>query len=304
MEQPLAPSISADPLALPVISSLLGHGNIEMSLQCLASLHRCHRPACGFRLYDDGTLTDADRERLHAALDPVTFVRRSDIDAEIEERLARHPACRAYRREQVYAAKLLDVPLHSDGSFVFCDSDILFLRPFTGFERVRALCPRPVFMQDIWDSYAMRYWELLNPFRLRLVQRLNSGVMILDTAHLDLDFLEWFLNRPRPAHFSHFEQTFWSALIRRDGGKLLAPEQVGYPPSGGQSGAESAVAWHFVGPLRKGFDALAAAAAADEAAQRLPPVDLRVFRPRTLTFPRYLRSRWNKQRWFEESQRT
>ena len=289
-----------DPHALPVIRSLLGHGNMEMSLKCFASLRRCHRPAFEFRLYDDGTLTEADRERLHAALFPLTIIDRAAIDAATDERLARYPACRAYRREQVYAAKLLDIPLDSDGSCVFCDSDILFLRPFTGFEPVRAACSRPVFMQDIWDSYAMRYWTLLNPWRVRLVQRLNSGVMILDPAHLDLDLLEWFLSRPRPPHFSHFEQTFWSALIRRDGGKLLAPDQVGYPPSGGQADAGSAVAWHFVGPLRAGFDALEAAAATDEAAQALAPVNLRVFQPKTLTFPRYLRSRWNKQRWVRE----
>lgn len=287
---------------LPVVRSLLGHGNIEMSLQCFASLRRCHRPGFQFCLYDDGTLTEADRDRLRAALSPVTFVSRAEIGDAIDTRLARYPACRAYRSEQVYAAKILDVPLHSDGSCVFVDSDILFLKPFTGFERVRAECPQPVFMQDIWDTYSMRYWELLNPLRVRLVQRLNSGVMMLDTASLDLDLLEWFLSRPRPAHFSHFEQTFWSALVRRDGGKLLAPEQVGYPPSGGQPGSEGAVAWHFVGTLRAGFEDLEKAAAADAAAQRLPAVDLRVFRPRTLTFPSYLRSRWNKQRWVREHQ--
>ena len=283
--------------ALPVIRSLLGHGNMAMALRCFASLRRCHRPAFEFCLYDDGTLTDADRDQLRAALAPVTVVARADLDGATEARLERYPACRAYRREQIYSAKILDVPLHADGPCVFCDSDILFVRPFTGFERVRVAHPHPVFTQDLWNTYSINPWGLLNPWRVGLVERLNSGVMILDTTSVDLDLLEWFLSRPRPPQFSHFEQTYWSALIRRDGGQLLSPKQFAYPPYSGQGAPGTAVAWHFVGTYRSGFDAVAAAVAADETIPRLPAVDLAVMQPKTLNFPRYLRSWWNRPRW-------
>ena len=283
--------------ALPVIRSLLGHGNLAVALKCFASLRRCHRPAFEFCLYDDGTLTEADRDQLRAELAPVTFVARADLDDAMDDRLARYPACRAYRHEQVYSAKILDVPLHSDGSCVFCDSDILFLRPFTGFERVRLACPQPVFTQDLWTTYSINPWELLNPWRVRLVERLNSGVMLVSTAQVDLDLLEWLLRRPRSFRFPHFEQTYWAALARRDGGKLLSPDQFAYPPYSGQSAPGTAVAWHFVGTFRPGFVALAAAAAADEATLNLPPVDLAIMQPETLTFPRFLRSRRDKRGW-------
>lgn len=286
--------LSPEPL-VPVIRSLLGHGNVAMALKSFGSLRRCHRPTFEFCLYDDGTLTATDRDQLSAALAPVSFVARTDLDTMMDARLERYPACRAYRYEQIYSAKLLDVPLHSDGPCVFCDSDILFLRPFTGFERVRLACPEPIFTQDIWNTYAIAPRDFLNPWRTRLVERLNSGVMILHTSQLDLDFLEWFLSRPRPAQFSHFEQTYWSALVHRDGGKFLAPEQFAYPPYSRQSAPGTAVAWHFVGTFRSEFDKMAAEAAANEAVQDLPPVDLDVRQPHTLTLPRYLRS-WRHKR--------
>ncbi len=288
-----------DPDALPLVRSLVGHDSVDMALKCFASLRRCHRPAFGFYLYDDNTLTDADRERLHAALAPVTIITRAEIAAEIDARLEHHPLCRAYRREHIFSAKVLDVPLHCNGPLTYSDSDILYLRPFTGFEPVRALCPRPVFMHDLWNTYALRYWELLNPWRVPLAERLNAGLMILQTAQVDLDFLEWMLGRSRRAHFSHFEQTYWSALARRDGGKLLDARQFTYPPEGGQPKDGSTVAWHFAGPVRSEFDAREAAARADDAAHHLPPVDLAVVSTEPLTVMGYLRSRQEKHRWLE-----
>lgn len=284
--------------ALPVVRSLLGHGNVAMALRSFGSLRRCHRPAFELCLYDDGTLAGDDREKLAAALAPVRFVARTDLDAMLEDRLERYPACRAYRREQVYSAKILDVPLHSDGPCVFCDSDILFLRPFTGFERVRLAHPQPIFTQDLWTTYSIAPRDLLKPGQTRLVDRLNSGVMILHTAQVDLDLLEWFLSRPRPPQFSHFEQTYWSALIARDGGKLLSPNQFAYPPLSRQDAPGTAVAWHFVGTYRSEFDQRADEAAADSAAHVLAPVDLAVVQPRTLNFPSYLRSWWRRRRAF------
>ncbi len=283
--------------ALPVIRSLLGHGNMAVALKCFASLRRCHRPAFEFCLYDDGTLTEADRDQLHAELSPVTIIIRADLDAEMDARLERFPACRAYRYEHLFSAKLLDVPLHSAGSCVYCDSDILFIRPFTGFERLRRACPQPIFTQDLWNSYAINPWGLLNPWRVRMVERLNAGVMLLDTAQLDLDLLEWLLSRPRHPKSFHFEQTCWAVLARRNGGKLLSPDQFAYPPYSGQGAPGTAVAWHFVGTLRSGFDEVAAGIATDEAIPHLPAVDLTVVQPKTLNFPRYLRSWWSRRRW-------
>ena len=84
-------------------------------------------------------------------------------------------------------------------------------------------------------------------------------------------------------------------MIHRDGGKLLVPEQFAYPPASDQSAPGTAVAWHFVGTYRAGFDAAAAGIAASDAPENLPPVDLAVMQPKTLTAPRYLRS-WRAKR--------
>jgi hypothetical protein len=289
-----------------IIRSMLGHANVEMALRCFASLRRYHAAPFRLTLHDDGTLTPDDCARLLDALPGTSFVSRAEASAAVDPLLSKHPACLVWRREHVMSAKVLDATLMSAETAIFVDSDILFFRPFTGFRRLRETCSQPIFMRDLWDTYAMRYWELLNPFRQRLVQRLNSGVIVIDPPQLDLDLLEWFLRRPREHHFSHIEQSYWSALIHRDGGQLLSPEQFGFPPEDGGAGLpplnERPVAWHFIGPLRGGFDALERAAAA-EPAEALPPVDLTTFRPKTLTFPRYCVSRWSKQRFVRASHR-
>jgi hypothetical protein len=290
---------------LPLIRSLLCHSQVDMALRCFASLRRFHRPDFRLRIHDDGTLTPADRERLLAALPGVNIVSRAEADAAVDPLLERLPACRAYRREQAVSAKLLDVPLMGEGPSVCIDPDVLYLRPFAGFHRLRESCPQPIFMQDLWDTYAMRYWELLNPFRMRIVQRLNAGVIVIDPGQIDLELLEWFLRRPRSWHFSHIEQSYWAALSHRDGGRLLSPEQFNYPPAGAEGLpplARRPVAWHFIGPLRGGFDAAERAVMEDEESDAMPPAELTTFQPKTLNFLRYCRTRWHKQRFVWQNQ--
>ena len=276
----------------PIIRTLVCHAHAAMAARSLASLARFHREP-----------TDDDRERLSAAAPHVTFVGRAAADAQVAERLAGHPVCLAYRRAEVMALKLFDVALlASGGPLYYCDCDVLFARPFQGFPAALASAPRPlVFMRDLFNTYSLGWRRLLRPGGVPLADRVNAGIMLLDPAMLDLDFVEWFLQRPEANDFLGFaEQTVWSALVQRGGGSLLDPAQFAFPRidhdrPGTRRRIPVPIAWHFVAPLRRKFESYAAWVEEAPREDR-PPEKPRTFRPAALNFPRYCVSRWKKGR--------
>ncbi len=284
---------------LPVIQTLLCHAHVPMALRCLGSLRRCHQPAFRFHVQDDGTLTDDDCARLMDELPGTTFLRRQDADGPVLAMLSRYPTCRFYREHYPISLKFMDLPLLAKGPVVFSDSDIFYARPFTGFHRLIRPDHPLIFTRDLTMAYAVRYWHLLGKDRLRLMSRLNSGVMIVEPGTVDLDFMEWFLARIGTGKIHHVvEQTYWSAQAARLGGcRYLSPAQIGYPPV--ETGAlrlplpPKLVAWHFISPLREWLDRLGEAPL--EAAGREAPVDLRTIPARRLGLPYYVASRIGKQ---------
>ncbi len=284
------------------IRTLICHSHTPIAERCLASLVRFNREPFHLRLHDDGTLTGEDRDRLRAVAPQATFIDRREADAAMFERLARYPACLRYRQTQTMALKLFDVALLEPGDLHYCDCDILFLRPFGGFSApLAAARPPVVLMHDLFNTYSGGWRRLLAPDRVRLADRVNAGVTLLDPARLDLDFVEWFMGRPEALDMPHFaEQTTWSALIQRDGGYVLDAGAFGFPPLGGlralPPAERRAVAWHYVSPLRRKLFEVADAVEADLTADALPPVNPAIFRPAALNFPRYGVSRWRKGR--------
>lgn len=283
-----------DAPTLPVIRNLLCHAHVPMAMRCLGSLRRCHGPAFRLVIHDDGSLTDEDCARLQDALPgDMGFVRRAEADAALSSVLERYPACRRYRARGPMAIKLLDIPLLTGGGrLAYCDADILFLRPFSGFHRVWDTTDAPfIFARDLETVYSVRYFHVLGRRSLPFISRLNAGVMLVDTGRIDLDFIEHVLAR-LDAHggsMPHLvEQTVWAALAARRPGacRFLSPEQVGFPPPSGAPPAEC-VALHFVGFLR---DRLARTPERGSHADA-PPVDLATVPARRLGRAEYAWSR-------------
>ena len=284
---------------LPVIETLLCHAHVPMAVRCLGSLRRCHQPAYRLRVRDDGTLTDEDCARLEAEQPGTVFVRRKDADGPMRELLARYPTCQHYREHYPISLKFMDLPLLATGPVVFCDSDIFFVRRFTGFHRLIDPAHPLIFTRDLTMAYAVRYWHLLGRGRLRLMSRTNSGVMVIDPRTADLDFMEWFLARLETGKIHHVvEQTYWSAQAVQVGGcRYLDPAQIHYPPTDVKAARlplpSGLVAWHLISPLRKWLPRLEEAPLA--AAEREEPVDLRTVAARKLGLPYYVVSRLGKQ---------
>jgi hypothetical protein len=230
------------------VATLLGHAHVEMALACLGSLLRYSAEPLRLRIHDDGTLTGEDRDRLAAGLGNPDFVFRTEADARVETVLASRPALRAFRGSSPLALKLIDVPLLAGDSLAYCDSDVLFLSPFTGLFSFPGPETGAVFMSDRQNAYSVRSWHLLRHGRLRLPCRVNSGVLLFRMRFYDPDLLEWYFGRPE-FQFARVwaEQTAWALLGGRAGCRLWDPRLVRLP-DGNNPG--EAVALHFVSPLR------------------------------------------------------
>ena len=232
------------------VATLLGHAHVEMALSCLGSLLRYSVDRLLLCVHEDGSLTAEDRARLVAGLGELDFVTRPEADERVAGLLAHRPALRRFRQSNPLALKLIDIPSFAGDDLAYCDSDILFLRPFADLFRFPNPETGAVFMSDRQNAYSLRSWHLLAHPRLALPCRVNSGVFLFRARFYDPDLLEWYFARPEFAFAPVWsEQTAWALLGARAGCRLWDPRLVRLSePSGGKS--MDAVALHFVSPLR------------------------------------------------------
>lgn len=233
---------------MPTVSTLLGHAHVDMALVCLGSLLAYSAEPVRLRIQDDGTLTGEDRERLAAGLAEPGIVPRAEAEERLEEHLAARPATRALRRTNPLGLKLVDAPLLAPGErLLFCDSDVLFFRPFSGLWGADG---ETVFLHDTQNAYSVRSWEVLREPRLRLAGHVNTGIVGFPREAYDPDLLEWFLAHPASRRTPVWvEQTAWALLGAQSGCRFVDPERVRL--AGDEFDLpEEIVALHFVSPRR------------------------------------------------------
>jgi hypothetical protein len=210
-----------------IVHGLICSRDISMALAGFSSLLKFSDTPIKLLLHDDGSLTSKDREILLRSLDGVQIISRSHADEEMAENLRNYPSCRLYRKEYVYGLKLLDIAFMSDGDFGYCDSDILFMRPFKNLFKWPDSKTSAIFMQDYLDAYSMLPWHLTGKNSIKLASKINSGVIFFRKKDYDLDFVEWFLGKQQFRHkVGWLEQSCWAALGSRVGCRQWNPEQV------------------------------------------------------------------------------
>lgn len=239
------------------IRSLVCRRDVDLSARCLGSLVRYSADPVRFVLHEDGSLDDASRDVLRRELGDVEFVPRAAADAAMAERLARHPACAAFRARTLWGLKLLDIALLQEDDTFYVDGDVRFFRPFGGLFRKEALAAGPIFFHDHhWQAYSLRPWHLLNP-RLAVAASVNTGLTLISRSDYDLDFIEWFLARHAyPVVSAWIEPTVWAALAWRRRGRTLDPGQFPqlYPD---RVLGDATIGAHFLSAYRSRFaDAL------------------------------------------------
>ena len=237
-----------------IVRSLIGHRQVGVALKCLPSLLKCSSDPMSIAIHDDGTLTDEDRKRLLLNLPGATIVDREAADEIVEPLVERYPNCRAFRQDHLFALKLFDMALIGDGDMAYCDSDILFLRPFAGLFRWPDAEVAAIFMRDRREPYALRPWHVHPVGRIKVPQQANAGLMFFRTSRFDLDFIEWFLGRPQLQEVFNkrswwIEQTCWAALGWQVGCRIWDKQQI-VMANPAMSMTTDVVGIHFVATYR------------------------------------------------------
>jgi hypothetical protein len=209
------------------VSSLVCHAHVAMAIDCLRSLVRLCDAPVRFQIHDDGTLTADDCARL-GAIGEVRIIGREEADERMESELGTFPAARRFRSESPLALKLLDtVFFHPGPDYAFCDSDVLFLRPFRNPFCLNGTQTNAVFMEDRENSYSVRSWRLLLEPRIVLPSRVNTGIVCLRKPAYDPELLDWFLSRRSGWGVPMLrEQTAWALLGMRVGCRKFDTRQV------------------------------------------------------------------------------
>ena len=238
------------------VRTLLCHRDVPLMLDCWRTIVQCSEEKFETVVHDDGSLTAEDEAMIREAIPRSRVLHRGEADAIMAERLARHANASAFRAGSVWGLKLLDVVLAESGDCYYVDGDIRFFRPFRGLFCREAVARRSVFLRDtVWTAYSIRPWHLLDRRRLRVVEGINTGLVLYDRGQFDLDYVDWFLAQPDwrviPAWT---EPTCWAALGARHNGHAIDPRQVTnlYPSA---KVTDATIGAHFLSAYRGRFRA-------------------------------------------------
>jgi hypothetical protein len=236
-----------------VVRTLLGVCSFAESVRCLGSLLACAAEPIRLVVHEDGTLTDDHRDQLRRLTPDLQLLPRAEADALVSVLLQRHPRCRAARTGSPLFLKLFDVPLLAGARLAYCDSDVLFVRPFAGL--FQATGAALTFMADTTHAFAVRPWRAWPAGPVRLGGWVNTGLIVGDAAALDLDYVEWLLGilAPDAAYARRrywAEQTCWAALAARAGFALFDHRQVVLADAAMSRQTAQTVGIHFISTYR------------------------------------------------------
>jgi len=208
-------------------------------------------------LHDDGSCDAEIFAALTGIFSGLRIVSRPEADDVMKAKLASKPACLDYRRQHALAMKLFDVPAFaSTPRVLLLDSDLLFYRePREILEWVDRGIGETWFNADFQHSCNITAEQAREKWGITLWPLVNSGLILLDTAILDLDFCEACLAEGTIWNNGWqwcIEQTLFALCASRMNRGGLLPASS-YEVSYGASAAPGITARHYVGFVRQQF---------------------------------------------------
>lgn len=203
-------------MAKPIhCKTLLGHNNLDFSIECLQSFLHHSYDEIYLEIFEDGSITDQDEQKLLSALKNSTVIKKKERDLKLEPLLADFPACKQYRDSTNFALKLFDIMLYDDADVLYIDSDIYFLKKFV----LPKLDEMPVFMTDNQNAYSFTPADLLK-INIPVFPNVNTGLFYFPKNLFDLDFIEDLLQdkviiKSFSKRMNWSEQTIWSFLAAK-----------------------------------------------------------------------------------------
>ena len=198
-----------------ICKTLLGHNNLDFSIACLQSFINNSFDEIQLEIFEDGSLTEADKMKLLSGLRNSAIVTKEQRDKMLTLKLANYSRCNQFRAHTIFAQKIFDIMLYDDKDTLFIDSDIFFLKKFI----LPAFENKPVFMADSENAYSFSPAEFFK-IDIPIFPHINSGFFYFPKECFDLDFVESLLNDPiiqRGQPVSWLEQTIWAFLASRFG---------------------------------------------------------------------------------------
>lgn len=195
--------------------TLLGHNNLDFSIECLQSFIHHSRDEIHLEIFEDGTITSDDEKKLLSGLKNSVVVWKKDRDIKLKPILEKFPTCKHYRDSTNYAQKIFDVMLWDDRDVFYIDSDIYFLKNFV----LPKMDEMPLFMADTQNAYSFTPIDLLK-INVPVFPNVNSGIFYFPKNLFSLEFIEQLLNdavigKGVKKGIPWLEQTIWSFMAAK-----------------------------------------------------------------------------------------
>jgi len=243
------------------VYTLLGQKGFEFSLRCLKSFVKHCKDEFDLIAYNDGSLGNIEKEILMNEVNASNIIEPEWAQKMLNSKLNDYPNVGWYHKNVVFAKKLIDIPLIAEKDFCFIDSDVFFLQDFHGISKYSDKEVDLIVMQDVRDVYCLSYFERLKNYsKIRLPDKVNSGMYFLKKGAFKLDIIEWFLKKwgskisKHSWRFNVIEQTTWAVLATFLNTHYWDPKQVLIPTDSKKRITESALALHFTSIRRHLFN--------------------------------------------------
>jgi hypothetical protein len=239
------------------MSFLTGAAYWYQTLFCFASLQAHMAERITPVVFEDGTMTAADRERLRHLVPWIELVSPEALEARLDRRVpaASFPTLRRQRLGfPIFLRQLTDVHLYADGWTLYMDSDMLF------FRHPQALAtwldaPHTLFMQDVKSSYGYSPALMRELAGGDVPARVNAGLYALFSPDIDWDRVEHWCRTQIEREGPHYlqPQALIALLMGRASPKVLPPADYIVLPSLAEGRAPTAVLHHYVAQSKRSY---------------------------------------------------
>ena len=241
----------------PTIHMLVCKRDFEMAIISAMIINHLGNKGHYFIFHDDGSVDDEAETRFYEYLPGSKLIRRKIADKIIEEELSNYPALQDYRKKEVLALKLIDIPFFSQHDRVgYTDSDVLFFRyPEEYFQLLDNKSGLNIFNKDITNAYITDKISIEENLDIKLSSQINSGLWIMNEKDFNFEMIEsWLKHRFIAPYLRDYrlEQTLIAMLAGISESKTIHLS-TSYDVSF-EKYPEASICKHYVGRIRYGYE--------------------------------------------------
>ena len=220
-------SIHTDIAGDVTICVLTSRKDWQACLWALVSFYELSGLRLPLLIYSDGTLAARHIQHLARVFPEARIVTLAAAEAAVSNALSGYPNCMSFRTAQIYARKIIDLPILCGSPFMLMlDSDVLFLkRPEQLIRHLEAKRPGHfVFLRDVQDAYFTSRLDIKRTFDVDIAPRVNCGMMFADVSSFEYSKLERWLGQPGVQSHAWAEQTLWAMYAGQERTEILGRE--------------------------------------------------------------------------------